>query len=267
MIMNATSPFDVLAQTYDADFTTSGIGQLQRERVWHYLDPLLKEMGGALSILEINCGTGTDALRLANMGHKIIATDASAAMIEQAKLKSGNDVEFITCAFEQLPAALAGKKFDLIFSNFGGLNCVDSEALKKLCDDLSALTTANGKLFFVLLSDRCAWEMIYYGIRAKFGQAFRRFKKAVDFTAGDKTMPVYYYSPGKLKHCFANHFFMQQKFPVGLFIPPSYLEKKFSAPSKRLNRLNKLEYKFGHSFLSRFADHYCCIFQKSTGTT
>jgi ubiquinone/menaquinone biosynthesis C-methylase UbiE len=267
MIMTATSPFDVLAPTYDADFTASGIGQLQRERVWHYLDPLLKEMGSALTILEVNCGTGEDALRLANMSHKVIATDASAAMIEQAKLKQANGVEFITCAFKDLPVTLAGKKFDLIFSNFGGLNCVDAAALKKLCEYLSALTTTNGKLFFVLLSDRCIWEMMYYGIRAKFGQAFRRFKKAVDFTAGDKTMPVYYYSPRKLSRTFSADFFMQQKFPVGLFIPPSYLEKKFAAPSKRLDRLNKLEYRFGHSFLARFADHYCCIFQKSTVTT
>ena len=41
MIINAASPFDILASSYDADFTVSTIGQLQRERVWHYLQALL----------------------------------------------------------------------------------------------------------------------------------------------------------------------------------------------------------------------------------
>ena len=263
--MNIVSPFDVLAKTYDADFTASSIGQLQRERVWYYLNPLLKEMGDSLKILEINCGTGEDALRLANMGHNVIATDASEVMIQQAKSKS-NSVEFITCAFENLSAKFAGKKFDLIFSNFGGLNCIDSETMKKLCTDLSALTTVKGKLFFVLLSDRCIWEMIYYGIRRKFKQAFRRFKKAVDFKVDDQVMPIHYYSPGKLKRNFSIGFSMKKKFPIGLFIPPSYLEKRFAERPERLNRLNKLEYKFGYSSLARFADHYCCTLQKSITT-
>ena len=262
--MNIVSPFDVLAKTYDADFTASGIGQLQRERVWYYLNPLLKEMGGALNILEINCGTGEDALRLAKMDHKVIATDASEAMIEQAKAKYNNNaVEFINCSFQNLSTQFTGQKFDLIFSNFGGLNCIDPETMKKLCANLSSLTASNGKLFFVLLSDRCIWEIIYYGIRAKFKQAFRRFKKAVGFKVGDNIMPIHYYSPGKLKRNFSSGFSMNKKFPVGLFIPPSYLEKKFATRGKRLNGLNKLEYKFGYSSLARFADHYCCIFQKS----
>src|SRR6478752_1492799 len=202
--MNIVSPFDVLAKTYDTDFTVSGIGQLQRERVWHYLNPLLKEMGSSLNILEINCGTGEDALHLACMGHKVVATDASEAMIEQAKAKfNSNNVEFITCSFENLSSTFAGKKFDLILSDFGGLNCIDAEAMKKLCIALSALTTTNGKLFFVLLSDRCIWEMAYYGIRAKFIQAFRRFKKSVDFKVDDRVMPVYYYSSGKLEDNFS----------------------------------------------------------------
>ena len=266
--MNIVSPFDILAKTYDADFTVSSIGQLQRERVWYYLNSLLKEMGSSLNILEINCGTGEDALRLASMGHKVVATDASEAMIEQARSKYNNNaVEFITCSFQNLATQFTGQKFDLILSNFGGLNCIDIEAMKKLSSDLSNLTTTKGKLFFVLLSDRCIWEMMHYGIRGKFKQAFRRFKKTVDFKVDNEVMPIHYYSPSKLKLSFSSDFSLEKNFPVGLFIPPSYLEKKFTNRTKRLERLTKLEYKFGYASLARFADHFCCTFQKSIITT
>ena len=89
MIMQSTAVFDILAQNYDADFTSSAIGRLQRNRVWSYLNPIIKEAGRPLKILEINCGTGDDAIQLATMGHRVIATDSSAGMIEKAKEKIG----------------------------------------------------------------------------------------------------------------------------------------------------------------------------------
>jgi ubiquinone/menaquinone biosynthesis C-methylase UbiE len=85
--MLTQSPFDILAETYDADFTQSQIGKLQRERVWKFLQAILQTLGRPLKILEINCGTGEDALRLAAMGHNIVATDASEIMIEKAQQK------------------------------------------------------------------------------------------------------------------------------------------------------------------------------------
>ena len=83
--MPVASPFDILAETYDTDFTESAIGKLQRERVWQGLYQLLATYNRPLKILEINCGTGFDALALASLGHMVIATDAAEVMIEKAK--------------------------------------------------------------------------------------------------------------------------------------------------------------------------------------
>ena len=82
------TPFDELANSYDADFTSSVIGRMQRKRVWTVLTPLLNEASRSLNILEINCGTGEDALQLAGLGHRVIATDASEAMISLAREKA-----------------------------------------------------------------------------------------------------------------------------------------------------------------------------------
>ena len=267
--MLAASPFDTLAETYDDDFTRSRIGQAQRKRVWKYLLPLLNESGRSLNILEINCGTGEDALQLGSMGHSVVATDASAPMIEKAKEKSAAatipmaNVQFYACRFDQLRNSFRGQKFDLVFSNFGGLNCIDAEALGKLRDELEPLLAANGKLFFVVMGRCCISEIMHFGIRGKLKTAFRRFNRSVNFSVNGHSMPVYYYSPAALKTLFSPAFKLLQKQPVGLFIPPSYLEDRFAADEKKLHRLEKKEEKFASSSLAAFADHYCAIFRKT----
>src|SRR4051812_39356643 len=99
----ADAPFDAEATTYDAAFTETIVGKLQRARVWQYLDQCMPAL--PLNVLEINCGTGTDAYHLASKGNRVTATDASAAMIKQALSKASNQTgscTFETCAFENL---------------------------------------------------------------------------------------------------------------------------------------------------------------------
>jgi ubiquinone/menaquinone biosynthesis C-methylase UbiE len=118
------SPFDILAETYDSDFTKSSIGKLQRKRVGKLLTPVLQSYNKPLKILEINCGTGEDALHFAEMGHTIIATDASEVMIGKSQQKlygskiNKGQIKFVQCSFDCLPDHFKNEKFDLIFSNF-----------------------------------------------------------------------------------------------------------------------------------------------------
>lgn len=269
MIMESTAIFDILAQNYDADFTASQIGRLQRKRVWSFLNPVLKEAGRPLRILEINCGTGEDALQLAASGHSVIATDASAVMIEKAQAKLNDpataslDLQFIVSPFSELYHLLAHEKFDLIFSDFGGLNCIERTDLRQLAHDLSFLTNEGGHIFFVLMAPYCLWEIFYYGIRGKFKTAFRRLRRSSGFTINDTTMPVYYYRPGTIKKLFSPAFSHFQKQPIGLFIPPSYLEERFRYDTGNLERLNRREEKFSSPLFSAFADHYCAIFKRT----
>lgn len=266
--MNVATVFDTLAQNYDVDFTTSRIGQLQRKRVHFFLTAVLNRMNRPLKILEINCGTGEDALWLASLGHNVTATDASSVMIEKAKAKLQQSltvpgVKFLQCPFNELINEFGNEKFDLIFSNFGGLNCIDANALKQLSNDLSGLTKENGELFFVIMAKYCAWEIAYYCMKAKFKTAFRKIKKQTGFAIDKTTMPVYYYSPGEIKKIFSRQFNYNNKKPVGFFIPPSYLENHFKTREKQLQRLNRWEEKFPPGVLAGFADHYCISFTKT----
>jgi SAM-dependent methyltransferase len=73
--------FDRMAASYDASFTGSAIGTLMRQAAWRRLDACFAP---GSHVLELNCGTGEDALYLARRGVRVTAIDASAGMLERA---------------------------------------------------------------------------------------------------------------------------------------------------------------------------------------
>ncbi|MEO5998834.1 MAG: methyltransferase domain-containing protein [Chitinophagaceae bacterium] len=262
------SPFDIAAETYDKDFTHSLIGQMQRKRVWQFLMPLLQSYQRPLNILEINCGTGEDALQLAKLGHNVTAMDASEQMILKAKQKKPESIvedklpRFITSSFSQIADYDFKKPFDLVISNFGGLNCVDENDIRLLSKNLSHIVTTNGTLFLVVMSRSCLWEMLYYSLKGRFNKAFRRLQRSIPFRLHEHVMQIFYYAPRQLTKLFLPAFTRVQTQPVGLFIPPSYLETTFAKRLTLLKALNQWEIKFGFPFLSSLADHYCVILKK-----
>lgn len=265
--MQKNSPFDSMAERYDVDFTYTAIGKLQRKQVWDCLFPILESYNRPLNILEINCGTGEDAIQLATLGHKVTATDASETMLSKAVEKTNSLnlelLSFICCSFDQLQEKFVSQKFDLVISNFGGLNCVDGDELKNLSAELHSLLDAGGRLFLVIMSRACLWETFYFLLKGKPADAFRRRKSKILFTAGGFSIPVAYYSTNQLKKIFRSHYNFKISYPVGFLIPPSYLEKQFAGRANWLKRLGKWESRCkDFSIFSNLSDHFCIVFQK-----
>jgi ubiquinone/menaquinone biosynthesis C-methylase UbiE len=263
-----TTAFDSVASSYDTDFTFSNIGKYQRKRIYHFLEKILPK-DKSLEILEINCGTGEDALYLARKGHHIIATDASGVMVNKAIKKgsnennSGRNISFAVCSFDNLKEKYSNKKFDLVFSNFGGLNCINEAELKKLSADLFCLLKPGGKFVAVIMGRMCLWELFYFTIKLNFKKAFRRFsKKGLETKLGMQSQETFYYSPSEFKKLFRSKFHLVLKKPVGIALPPSYLEPFFNNKILLLKILFFSEKLFSFSFFSDFADHYFIVAMK-----
>ena len=92
-----TEDFDIASAQYDTAFTFSKIGKAQRKMVFKYLNPILTQRQ-KLSILELNCGTGEDAIRFAQLGHHVLATDISEGMINVAKAKATPNIRTFAVA-------------------------------------------------------------------------------------------------------------------------------------------------------------------------
>ena len=139
--------FDPVADLYDETFSNTRIGKAQRDIVWKYLR---KKNLINKNILELNCGTGVDAIHLAQ-NNRVTATDASEAMLRITKAKiDQNDLQSnCKTILWNLNDQFTGdkeEKYDLIFSNFGGLNCISPEALKNLSSELYSLLKPGGAM-------------------------------------------------------------------------------------------------------------------------
>ena len=267
MLTTENSPFDAVAASYDNQFTHTLVGAEQRKLSRHWLE---KALGGRshLEILEINCGTGTDALWLASLGHSVIATDQSGAMINRAKEKllssDENNVHFVHCNFAELVQKFASDKFDLIFSNFSGLNCVPPGELDDVSEQLHSLLKPNGLLAMVVFGKYSWWETFFYLFKGVPRKAFRRWlNRSLTVKISEYSYQrVYYYSIRRLKNKFLPLKLVDKR-PVGLFIPPSYLDKAMQKRPKFFGALAKLETRLtGSKLTSSLADHVFLLFKK-----
>lgn len=249
--------FDNAAIYYDAVFTHSSIGKAQRKRVYGFLSDILKQRQPN-KILEVNCGTGEDAIWLAEQGFDLTATDISEAMIAVAKAKSGkHNPVFLQADINDLPQPFYGEKFDLIFSNFGGLNCLSEIRLELFFKNASELLTDKGQLVLVIMPKNTKWEQLYFLAKANFRQMFRRKKNSAIAHVDGKNVMTYYYNPKQAARMAQRYFECRQYKPVGFFIPPSYLEPFFGKRPKLISLLDRLENTVKNSsFLARHADHY-----------
>ncbi len=251
--------FDDLAARYDETFTSTEIGKLQRARVWNYLDSFLPNR--PINILELNCGTGEDAIWFAKKGHKVLATDISENMVDVARLKveQANLSDKITTGqldINEIDKILTANKFDLVFSNFGGLNCLTDSELTVLSRRLKNLLTSTGRFVAVVMPDFCMTESLYFLSKFKFKEIFRRKKMQV-VNVDNNWVSAYYYHPKRFCGYFLNDFNFNKAVGVGLMIPPSYLNNFFRRKVNTLKFLNKLERSFGNnSFAASISDHF-----------
>lgn len=196
-------------------------------------------------ILELNSGTGIDAQFFAEKGFTVHCTDLSDGMIEQMKNKfsSGkfsDKISFQQCSFTELDK-ISNRKFDFIFSNFGGLNCIAD--LKEVTRFFPSLLNKNGRVCLVILPPVCPWEIIQL-FRGKFNVAFRRFnKEGVLANVEGVKFRTYYFSARKVVKALGKDFKLLKLESLALFTPIPQMEKipkKYPGLAKSLNKMDEL---------------------------
>jgi ubiquinone/menaquinone biosynthesis C-methylase UbiE len=254
--------FDTIAKGYDASFTHSIIGKAQRQIVWDYLEKTFLD-NKKLKILELNCGTGEDALWFAKQGHKVLATDLSESMLDVVRQKIdeqdlSSHIQTLKLDITKIRDKNLSERFDLVFSNFGGMNCFSPAEMLQIPGALSSLLNTNGRLIMVIMPRYCLWESSYFLIKLNFKKAFRRYNDAGTIAKlNGIELRTFYYTSNQMKKLFGKYFDVINIKPVGFIIPPSYLEKFFSSKVKTFNLVKKMEKIFlNQSVLAGFSDHF-----------
>ena len=228
----------------------------------------LKYLPAGAKVLELNAGTGVDAMFLAGNGMTVYATDISeemtAVLMSNAKAQMTNGV--ITAevkSFDEINT-IPESGFDAVVSNFGGLNCIND--FSKLSSDLAAKLKPNGVFIAVVMNKICPWEIFYYSLRFNFKEAFRRFSKngIMAELNGEKVL-TYYFTPGEFGKHFSENFSVEKIYTLGLKTPPPYLVGIYN----RLKPLVMLWMKTdellkGWFTFNRWGDHFIIVFRKNS---
>ena len=256
--------FDHIAQSYDQSFTYTAVGMAQRKLVCNYFEKIISNQSG-LNILELNCGTGEDAVWLAQKGHNVMATDISGLMLNQVEIKAiqhnlTDKLKFQVVDIQLIDKIFIEEKFDLVFSNFGGFNCLSQEDLCLFFQStLPKLLKANGKFIGVIMPKFCCWESVYFLVKLEFSKVFRRFsKKPLEASLGSGvSIKTWYFSPKNVQESLPKNLTITHKQPIGFFIPPSYLNSIFEKRKLVLKFLEKLEnWAIKIPFLAKASDHF-----------
>ncbi|MBK9415223.1 MAG: class I SAM-dependent methyltransferase [Bacteroidetes bacterium] len=230
--------------------------QYMRKRIH---DHCLRYFPANAKILELNCGTGIDAVFFSNYGMKTLATDVAPGMIHALNVKIKdlnleNSISTQLCSYTELPQFSEGP-FDVVFSDFGGLNCVSD--LQPVVDGIKRNLMSGGIVTLVIMPKVCPWEILL-ALKGNFKVAFRRFKKdgAQSHLEGE-FFKTFYFSQTYIQKVFGEEFSMVKLEGLCSLVPPPYFEffpKRLNATFKFLTKVENAV-RFTYPF-DRVADHF-----------
>jgi ubiquinone/menaquinone biosynthesis C-methylase UbiE len=215
------APFDALAADYDRREMENPIRQLMRSRS---VGALERSFPSQATLLDVGCGTGTEAIWLAQHGHRVIAVDSSQAMLEVlCRRAAAASIDIPTRLMRagdlsRLAEELGENSFDGAYSSFGALNTEPS--LDRSIAALSRLVRPGGRLVLSVMNRWCAGEMAIMVASARPKQAFRRLRPSLTVTVGDATTQVTYPSWPAVKRSLAPHFKTLSVEALTFLLPP-----------------------------------------------
>ena len=241
----AAAAFNKQAIMFDSIYGGDTIIQYKRKRV---RDHIMQYLPSHSHILELNAGTGEDAIYFAQQGHTVHATDISAIMQERLteKVKQNNLENKITyeiCSFTELENLRHPGPYNYIFSNFAGLNCTNQ--LEKVLSSFSFLLKTGGLVTLVILPEFCLWEFMLL-FKGKFKTAFRRFtgSKGTKAHIEGEYFRCWYYNPSFIKKHLSSSFDTLSLEGLCSLVPPSYIQGFAEKYSKLCRFLEKNENKW-----------------------
>lgn len=219
------------AETYPRAFTETSVGKMWRDAVWRELDTAFAP---GSRVLELNCGTGIDALHLAQRGISVLACDISSRMIELARNRvmatdRSDLIEFRVLPTEQLAEVDGDATFDGALSNFSGLNCVrDLIGVRR---DLARLVKPGSRVILCMLGPHALWEKL------------RRLAHVTGGSSAPAGVTVQRPSRKCLAQVFAPEFLLRKWKGIGVTVPPAYMEHwaiRFPGFTRGLDRVDRL---------------------------
>ena len=260
----AAKAFNRQSAVFDKIYAENIIIEYKRKRVREHVGKFLSPKS---KILELNAGTGDDAVFFAREGHAVHATDIAEDMQNKLRLKvkeyNLNDlVSTELCSYTALENLQQKGPYDLVFSNFAGLNCTGD--LSKVLRSLISLLKPGGVVTMVIMPGFCLWETML-AAKGNFKTAFRRLKSKKGTPAHIEGVHFlcWYYSPKFLIEQLKGKLELMDLEGLCALVPPSYFEKFPYKHPGLLKHLEKWEGSLKRKWPWKYiGDYYIISFRK-----
>ncbi len=224
--------FDDLAPTYDRDIAGNEVTIRMRNIFWR---ALLDVFHRGQRVVEIGCGTGIDALWLAEQGLEVVATDISQGMVDRVAEKSrdkGLTAELICRKLPAKDVGLLGQKFrfesfDGAYSHAGALNM--EPELARVPAQLWPLLRQSSPFVCSVINRTSLFEILFYLSLLKPRKAFRRLGDFVPIPISRSgplqryVVPSRFYTPSEIRRLFKEYFVLKRLQAMELLVPPANL--------------------------------------------
>ena len=137
------------------------------------------------------------------------------------------------CSFTELEKIAYGP-FQHVYSNFGGLNCIDD--LRLVTRQLPHVLAPGGRLTWVIMPPMCPWDLALV-FKGEFKNATRRLaRKGTLAHVEGARFRVHYFTPRQVLQALGNDFRLVQLEGLSVLTPPAD-RKNFARRFPRLYRL------------------------------
>ncbi len=264
-LQQTAAAFDSVAADYDGPRGNNLLIRRMRDTVWRELEA---RFAPGAALLDLGCGTGLDAVHLAQRGHRVVATDWSMRMVERTAARAAaagvaSQVDARRVGAHELQTL--GSEFDARFagaySNFGPLNCVPD--LREHAAQCARLVRPGGHLVFTVIGRLCPWEYLHYRWRRPERARIRGTRGPVAVGMNGHTIWTTYYWPREFHAAFVEHFELVEYRALGLFLPPPYLLDRIERHPRLFELLGRLDDMTGAwPALRNAGDHFLIVMRR-----
>jgi ubiquinone/menaquinone biosynthesis C-methylase UbiE len=233
--------YDAIAASYDAQVQ----GDAWMREVLHRHYARLFRRGDR--VLDVGCGTGIDAVFLAEGGVHVTAIDYSREMIAQLRTRVSTAgvadlVDSRVMPIEEL-SRLVGTQYDGLISAFAGLSTLPD--LRHFATDAAALVRPRGRVVLHMLNRFSLWEWLGYVSHCNWPAA-RQVGRLTSrqFTIGGRAVRHrLYFSHAAFRRYFERHFALRAAYGLGCLRPPHTVQR---IPDGVVQRLERLDVRTAH---------------------